>query len=246
MAVATAVHPSIGLAALTEKQPQKYSSPREAFDAYRTAIAAGDWSTTYNCWTPEIRKVLIFEAYFSLQTQKPDDPGVARILRDFPVDEKAIGREYEKLHSEKYGPPPHKTRQAPQDPAEDKRPDRIAQEPANGVVPGLVPGPPNPQPAKPYSDLGLLHAAVHASVEDKEGFYVAVSKMLASRNPDMKSPIGSLEQLHIQGDRASGTAMTTLYHYEGPQVKKVGQKLKTPFYFRQVGGGWFLDLKAEK
>ena len=74
---------------------------------------------------------------------------------------------------------------------------------------------------------------MHASVADKEGFYIAVSKMLANRNPDMKSPIGTLEQLNVRGDQATGTATTMLYHYEGPQLKQFGQKLKTPFYFSQ-------------
>ena len=79
---AVAIQPSVGLAAPTEEQRQKYSSPREVFDAYRAAIAAGDWPTTYNCWTPEDRKALVFEAYFSLQMQ-PDAPEAVSIIATF-------------------------------------------------------------------------------------------------------------------------------------------------------------------
>lgn len=245
-APALAGTPQAGLAAenSTDIRPKTYSSPRAVFDAYRQAREKQDWRTVYLCWTPHDRNVLISEAFFGCQMH-PDDPDVLGVLKKYGVTEDAIEAEYFKRYKAKHGvdlAKLHADRVATDKASHARR----KQEPEASSDSGPVPVDPAALPPQPPEDLELLHEAVCADVSDNEGFYVAVSKLFAARDPDVTAPIGPLERLTLRGNRATGSAMTTLFHIEGPLNKKVGQTISTPFRFRKVDGGWFLELESAK
>jgi hypothetical protein len=67
--------------------PRGYSSPREAFYAYRKALEERDWRTFFSCLTPRYQDLHIEEVIFESETQpRARHTQLTAILKKYGVD----------------------------------------------------------------------------------------------------------------------------------------------------------------
>jgi hypothetical protein len=92
------------------------------------------------------------------------------------------------------------------------------------------------------SEHELLCDVVAAHVQDKAGFFEAVSNLFDQG--DRYEPLGELKQLTVVGDTASGQAESMKQHLSssGDGVEKVvRRRYDQTFQFRKVNGGWLIE-----
>ena len=138
---------------------ERHSSPQAVFDAYRTARSSGDWPSVYSCWSPEARKVLVFEALFSCQMQ-PETAGFAAIVEKYGLQDAAIDRQYRRIYKHRHGADPPMSVPMPS-PPRNADAERTGLQKDDRLVP--APAELGSMPTNAWSDPGvLLDAGAHA------------------------------------------------------------------------------------
>jgi hypothetical protein len=243
---------SVGLAQSPATQkpapeaPKNYSSPNAVFDAYREACAKGDTRTTFLCLTPELRDEEVFEAYFACNL-KDDSPKVVAVLKKFGVEISVVDAEFYRLYKAKYGADPKKLRADWDDKlakalaAYAKKHREKPLTPDSYTIPESVAKEVGPPPQD--DDPELLRKILKEKVTDKLAF--VVEAVAATRSADAHpSRIGSLKNVRVQGDVATGQAAETTYGYhKGPRepAKKVANSSDSTFRFRKTKDGWLIS-----
>lgn len=240
--------PPEGMAAETvQERPKVYSSPTAVFDAFRESRDKQDWQTMLSCLTPELRDDQVFEAFFGCSMQ-PSDPKTVAVLKKHRVGLQAIQTEYHRRYKEKHGIDIVKLleeRTAAAEKAEQSRKAQKDARPSGEAQGGAVPGSSEQLgPPLPPADEGLLRKTVCAAIRNKPAFCADVDSII--RNGERPAPLGKLEQLRVQGDKADGLAKTVIYHFaSGPdnRLQKVGQEIDLRFRFSKLNGNWFIESK---
>jgi hypothetical protein len=196
---------------LEQPTAKGYSSPQEAFDAWRAAMAKRDWRTVFLSETRSERNAELFSLY--VECGMKGGPKVQALLEKFGVDDSSgrIDSEYNRRYKDKHGVDIGKLT-ADRDAKMDKlfAEYRKKHKPADGQTedPNIaVPGPPIDEsqlgPPLPPDDEALLRGIIVDSISDKLGFFVAAHDALDSAGA-ANPKIGPLERITIKGDTAEG------------------------------------------
>jgi hypothetical protein len=204
-----------------QKEPvmKVYSSPNAVFDAYRQAYRSGDLRTLYFLFTTDAQRDLVFEANFACE-----DAGGAKfeslkkVRQEFGASEADLGRRYLEGYKRKHGHgeeiDKYLAKAVPYWESKKKA--------ARGTKTresDAVPAPDGAAVATLPNDEELVREALFGATKDKVGFFTAVQKVLEEgRTPNI---IGDLEQVAIEGDKATGRAKITIVPPPGesPRVR---------------------------
>lgn len=91
-------------------------------------------------------------------------------------------------------------------------------------------------------DRSLIQEIVSAQITDKEGFFVEMTKALG--RSELEPELGELEQIQVEGEKATGRANKMVFHLEGGvgvPDRKVGEKITATFRFSKEKGSWLID-----
>lgn len=81
------------------KEPPTYSSPQEVFEAYRKAIARGDWLAAFHCLSDEAKKQAIYDVYMSGSFQLGElGKKAAKIQSEYGASSRVVEAEYQKRY----------------------------------------------------------------------------------------------------------------------------------------------------
>ena len=203
-----------------DKAPKRYASPAAVFNAYREARGKREWRKIFSLRTIEAQNDDVFESFFALGMQ--DTKETRAIQKKYGLDDAAFEQALSKGYKDKYG---------------------IDIGTADGAA-----------KAESLADSNrqLLVDVVATLVKDKPGFVEAAAKHSDERAANLHEanpvwPLGDLEHLVVQGDRATGSAKETILPRAGESPRKPGQPpliYEKPFKFRRLNGGWLLDLPS--
>lgn len=81
------------------KEPPTYGSPKEVFEAYRKAIAEGDWPNTFHCLSDDAKKQAIYDVYMSGSFQLGDlGRKAAKVQSEYGASSRVVEAEYQKRY----------------------------------------------------------------------------------------------------------------------------------------------------
>ncbi|REK19457.1 MAG: hypothetical protein DWQ37_01275 [Planctomycetota bacterium] len=217
-----------------EAEATVYASPNAVFDAYRHAYNNQDWRSLYFLCTRELQQELVFEAAFKCYEVGDADSATRRIEEKFGASEADLTKKYYESYKRKHGHGdvidkylakaiPHLEAKAGSGVETDES--QFSEEAA--AVKALP------------ADKELQIQAVYDATKDKVGYFAAVQEMVQSgRKPNV---IGDLKELVVDGDTATGHA--TILKRPGPrESKQTDSTYDKRFKFRQLNGGWLVDL----
>jgi hypothetical protein len=223
--------------------PTGYSSPAEAFDAFRNARGKGDWRQVFRCCTPKTQDHLVFEAYFSCRMN--EGPKTSALIKAQGADEAAIDAAYNKLYQKRHGvdlaklTAEHEAKVAAASEAYFKKQGKSKT--ANGGALVEVPDFSAGLPPLPPRDDALYREAVISQIANHAGFYAAATNLFAT---DDDKQIGKLERITVRGDTATVTAnVQSSYIMSTPDGKdrKVTEAVPASFHLRRSKSGWLLE-----
>jgi hypothetical protein len=192
-----------------------YATPTAVFDAYREARRKREWRKCFDCLTPDSQKDQMFEIYFACGMSSSNE--VAAMCKKYIGERETFNDDYERRYKEKHGVS-----------IEDVRAKEQTEKPRGPTA---------------TSDRDLIVEVLNAHIQDKAGFYEAAANLL--NQGDNYEPLGELKQLTVEGDTASGQAESMMQHLSssGDGVEKVVRsRHDKTFHFRQVNGGWLIEL----
>jgi hypothetical protein len=239
--------------ATPEKHVAKsYSSPQEAFNAWRAAMEKHDWRTAFLSETPSARNAEVFALF--VECGMKGGPKVQALLKKFGVEDASgqLNAEYDRRYKEKHGVDIGRLtadRKAKEDKltAEffKKRAASGIRDDPNVAVPVEIDesqlGPPLPP-----TNEALARAVVVDSISDKVGFFLAAHDALGSAG-GANPKIGPLERVNIKGDTAEGvlnvtSSIVSLHVDRGVESKHVHSfDTKITFRFVKTANGWLKD-----
>jgi len=92
------------------------------------------------------------------------------------------------------------------------------------------------------TDMDLFTDTLYSRIEDKAGFYAAVSTFFLGS--DSAPPIGELEQLVVDGDKATGRSKVIVRSTQrspGQAPRTIAEKVYKTYEFRNVNGEWLIE-----
>jgi hypothetical protein len=217
-----------------------YSSPGEAFEAFRRARDAADWRAVLLCLPESSRDGEIVATFdncsFSL------DPKVAAVLQKYGLAPARVWQLYRKKYQEKHGVDLDRlqaeVRQGTAEGAEDQARAAKGRSEQRGSMPA-------PVPTLPPVDETVLREAVVAMVTDRVAFYDEANKVLFPQNAGAaRATLGTLTNLAVSGDTASAQVLVTRHYLRSMPNGAFGVHNQKPvseqLYFLRVDGRWFL------
>jgi hypothetical protein len=224
-----------------------YPSPIAVYEVFRASYDRRDWQTIFSCLTPKFRDEQVFEAFVACSMQ-PSNPRIVAVLKRHGVNSEKIRAEYHRRYKEKYGIDIARLLADRKAVAEEAAQPQKSKEgtPASGKDKGIaVPGKSEElKPPCPPTDEVLLQASVCEAVTNKAAFCCEVDTII--KNGERSAPMGKLEQLTVDGDKAVGLATTVVCHYGAQPDRKsqmVMQEMGIHFCFRKVDGSWLIESK---
>ncbi len=196
---------------------QGYSSPRDAFNAMRSASDRKDWRTVFFSLTPNNQDAAVFGLFDSCTFCEEANAKVRAAMKRHGLELGKVFAEYGKGYRQKHGVDL----------------DKLSAEAAK-----------QPAPSLPPADGELLSKVVLKLVTDKAGFYAEASEAITPKVRDVLAPdYGNLEGLTVSRDVATGWVTRTLYHLKAepgkPEVKEADPPERVQCCFRKLNGRWY-------
>jgi hypothetical protein len=246
---------------------QGYSSPREAFDARRRAIAKRDWRTDFFSLTPasqDVEVVGLCEGFLlwiepggeygpfdrtGEAGRKAAEAKLRAILKKYGVESGKVWGEYTKKYREKHGVDLDRLQAEMEtywfEKYLKKHPEIGSKKAWKAHSMPIDPEDTNePGPTLPETDYELLSKTVLPMVTDKGAFYVEMTEFMTPKvKDDLAYDYRDLEGVTESGDTAKGWVAMTMYHIKGTNVKVADPPQRLQRCFRKLNGRWYNDTE---
>jgi hypothetical protein len=249
-----------------------YSSPREAFDAKRDAVAKRDWRTAFFSLTPASQDAAVFDLCagfllwiepggeygpFDREGEKGRRAGEAKLramLKKHGIESSKVWKEYIRQYKVQHGVDLDKLA------AQIEKYNREFFEAYRKNNPEGSNPPPGQTVALPYGsdteseysfppiDVELLSKIILPRISDKASLY---EEMTESMTPKVRDELaydyGNLEGVTESGDKAEGWVAMTMYALEGRPgkgfVKVASPPTQLKRCFHKLNGRWYNDTE---